>query len=59
MEPTLAALARKYNVEKKICRDCYARLPPKAMNCRKRSCGHSNHLRPKKKPKYWYITDFI
>ncbi|KAM3135598.1 Ubiquitin-60S ribosomal protein L40 [Paramecium bursaria] len=51
MEPTIAAIAKKYNVEKKICRVCYARLPPKAHNCRKRKCGHSNQLRIKKKPK--------
>ena len=51
MEPNAAALAKKYNCEKKICRKCYARLPPKAVNCRKRKCGHSNQLRPKKKPK--------
>ena len=27
----------------------YARLPPRATNCRKRGCGHSNQLRPRKK----------
>lgn len=32
-----------------ICRKCYARLPPRATNCRKRKCGHTNQLRPKKK----------
>ena len=53
MEPTIAAIAKKYNIEKKICRVCYARLPPKASNCRKRKCGHSNKLRVKKKPKDW------
>eukprot|EP00299_Pterocystis_sp_00344_P011082 c5113_g2_i1.p1 GENE.c5113_g2_i1~~c5113_g2_i1.p1 ORF type:complete len:127 (-),score=22.57 c5113_g2_i1:56-436(-) len=51
IEPTLQALARKYNVEKLICRKCYARLPPRASNCRKKKCGHSNELRPKKKLK--------
>lgn len=51
IEPTVAALARKYNADKMICRDCYARLPLKAHNCRKRKCGHSNRLRPKKKLK--------
>jgi len=30
---------------------CYARLPPRATNCRKKSCGHTNQLRPKKKLK--------
>ena len=28
---------------------CYARLPPRATNCRKRKCGHSSELRIKKK----------
>ena len=51
MEPTLVALAQKYNWEKKVCRKCYARLPPRATNCRKKSCGHSNNIRPKKKLK--------
>uniref|UniRef100_A0A915DN38 Ubiquitin-ribosomal protein eL40 fusion protein n=1 Tax=Ditylenchus dipsaci TaxID=166011 RepID=A0A915DN38_9BILA len=32
-------LAWKYNVYKKVCRKCYARLPPNATNCRKRKCG--------------------
>ena len=54
MEPTVAALAKKYNCEKKICRKCYARLPIKATVCRKRKCGHSNQLRLKKKPKEWF-----
>lgn len=49
IEPTLAVLARKYNCDKMICRKCYARLPPKATNCRKKKCGRSNQLRPKKK----------
>ena len=31
---------------------CYARLPPRAHNCRKRKCGHSSNLRPKKKLKW-------
>lgn len=33
-----------------VCR-CYARLHPRAKNCRKKKCGHSNQLRPKKKLK--------
>merc|ERR1712110_625571 len=44
IEPTLQALARKYNCDKKVCRKCYARLPPRASNCRKRKCGHCNQL---------------
>ncbi|KAI9277423.1 ubiquitin-related domain-containing protein [Sporodiniella umbellata] len=51
IEPSLKALASKYNCEKMICRKCYARLPPRATNCRKRKCGHTNQLRPKKKLK--------
>nr|XP_045083824.1 ubiquitin-like [Aegilops tauschii subsp. strangulata] len=27
---------------------CYARLPLRATNCRKKKCGHTNQLRPKK-----------
>ncbi|PWZ57780.1 Ubiquitin-60S ribosomal protein L40-2 [Zea mays] len=31
---------------------CYARLHPRAVNCRKKKCGHSNQvLRAKKKIK--------
>jgi large subunit ribosomal protein L40e len=51
IEPSLAVLARKYNCEKMICRKCYARLHARAVNCRKKKCGHSNALRPKKKLK--------
>ena len=51
IEPALAALARAYKCEKMICRKCYAKLPMKATNCRKRKCGHNADLRPKKKIK--------
>ncbi|KAL3651548.1 hypothetical protein CASFOL_004550 [Castilleja foliolosa] len=51
-EPPLKTLAKKYMVDKMICRKCYARLPPRAVNCRKKKCGHSNQLRPKKKRFY-------
>merc|ERR1711941_157579 len=51
IEPSLQVLARKYNCDKMICRKCYARLPPRATNCRKRKCGHTNKLRIKKKLK--------
>ncbi|KAK2381981.1 ubiquitin-60S ribosomal protein L40 [Trifolium repens] len=50
-EPSLMALARKYNQDKTICRKCYFRLHPRAVNCRKKKCGHNNQLRPKKKIK--------
>ncbi|KAL6038438.1 hypothetical protein STEG23_016144 [Scotinomys teguina] len=43
-------LAKKYNCDKMICLKCYARLHPRAVNCRKK-CGHTNNLRPKKKVK--------
>ena len=33
-----------------VCR-CYARLHPRAVNCRKKKCGHTNQLRVKKKIK--------
>ena len=51
IEPTLQMLARKYNANKLVCRKCYARLPLKAHNCRKKKCGRSNKLRVKKKIK--------
>uniref|UniRef100_A0A7S3UG46 Ubiquitin-like domain-containing protein n=1 Tax=Picocystis salinarum TaxID=88271 RepID=A0A7S3UG46_9CHLO len=53
IEPNLQALARKYNTDKMICRHnkCYARLHPRAVNCRKKKCGHTNQLRVKKKLK--------
>ena len=50
IEPSLRQLAQKYNCDKMICRKCYARLHPRAVNCRKK-CGHTNNLRPKKKVK--------
>ena len=51
IEPTLAALARSYNCDTKVCRKCYARLPLRATNCRKKKCGRTNKLRLKKKIK--------
>ncbi|KAL5719024.1 hypothetical protein ACHQM5_011860 [Ranunculus cassubicifolius] len=48
IEPSLKVLAQKYNQNKMICRKCYARLHVRAVNCRKKKCGHSNQLRPKK-----------
>ena len=49
IEPSLMILARKYNCDKMICRKCYARMHSKASNCRKKKCGHTSQLRPKKK----------
>lgn len=40
-------LARNH-IMVKICRKCYARNSMNAERCRKRSCGHSTNLRPKK-----------
>ena len=37
-DPTLAALAKKSNCDRMICRKCYARLPARAKNCRKKKC---------------------
>merc|ERR1712127_862238 len=51
IEPSLKLLAQKTNADKLICRKCYARLPPRAHNCRKKKCGHTKELRPKKKLK--------
>ena len=51
IDPTLLKLARKNNCNKKICRKCYARLPPRASNCRKKKCGKTNQLRQKKQLK--------
>ena len=48
MDPAFVALVEKKMYSKKICRDCYGTNPPKARNCRKRKCGHSSNLRPKK-----------
>uniref|UniRef100_A0A803MXT3 Large ribosomal subunit protein eL40 domain-containing protein n=1 Tax=Chenopodium quinoa TaxID=63459 RepID=A0A803MXT3_CHEQI len=47
-QPSLLALAQKYNQHKKVCRKCYARLPLRATNCRKKKCGHTNEIRAKK-----------
>jgi len=49
IEPSLQILARKYNQDKLICRKCYARMHPRATNCRKKKCGRTSQLRPKKK----------
>merc|ERR1711984_51566 len=40
IEPSLRILAQKYNCDKMICRKCYARLHPRATNCRKKACVH-------------------
>ena len=50
-DPTLEKLAKSNNCDKMICRKCYARLPLRSKNCRKKKCGHSNDLRIKKKLK--------
>ena len=50
-DPSLHALAKQTNCDKMICRKCYARLPSRAKQCRKKKCGHSTMIRPKKKIK--------
>ncbi|XP_044391556.1 polyubiquitin 11-like isoform X1 [Triticum aestivum] len=54
IEDSLRDLAEDYNVNKKICCKCYARLPLRATNCRKKKCGHSNQLRLKKPWRNFY-----
>mmetsp|Transcript_18545 Transcript_18545/g.33607 ORF Transcript_18545/g.33607 Transcript_18545/m.33607 type:complete len:132 (-) Transcript_18545:179-574(-) len=51
IEASMQELARKYNCKKMVCRKCYARLHPRATNCRKKKCGRTTQLRPKKKLK--------
>merc|ERR1712233_7407 len=51
IDPALMILARKFKQDKLICRKCYARLHPRAPNCRKKKCGHTTDLRAKKKLK--------
>merc|ERR1711907_767368 len=51
IDPALMALARKFKQDKLVCRKCYARLHPRASNCRKKKCGHTTDLRAKKKLK--------
>ncbi|KII71449.1 Ubiquitin-60S ribosomal protein L40 [Thelohanellus kitauei] len=51
IEPSMRVLATDVNCNKKVCRKCYARLPARAENCRKRKCGHCADIRPKKMPK--------
>ncbi|XP_051196832.1 ubiquitin-ribosomal protein eL40z fusion protein [Lolium perenne] len=48
IEPSLRAIAFGYSKDKMICRKCYARLPPRSTNCRKKKCGRSTDLRRKK-----------
>merc|ERR1719174_158159 len=37
MDPAIVELSKKYNHDKKVCRKCYATLPPRATKCRKRA----------------------
>ena len=46
IDPSLTRLAKVYRCNFQICRKCYARLPPKATNCRRCCCSS---LRPKKR----------
>ncbi|KAJ1692303.1 hypothetical protein LUZ63_009001 [Rhynchospora breviuscula] len=45
---SLIKLAQDYTSHKMVCRICYARLHKRAVNCRKKKCGHSNQLRKKR-----------
>ena len=47
--PAQRELAEKYRANKKICRKCFATLPIKAHNCRKKKCGHCANIRIKKR----------
>ena len=52
VDPSLVELARKFNQDKQVCRQCYCRLDAKAVSCRKQHCkAGQNQLRPKKKSK--------
>ena len=50
-DPSLANLAKNANCDKMICRKCYARLPLRSKQCRKKKCGHTKMIRPKKRLK--------
>ena len=47
-EPSLRLLAEKTNLQRRICRKCYARLSARAEQCRHKRCGHCTKIRPKK-----------
>ncbi|XP_047084268.1 polyubiquitin 11-like [Lolium rigidum] len=53
IEPSLRELAMSHNEKKMICRKCYARLPLRSTNCRKKKCGRSSDLRKKKPFRKW------
>lgn len=57
-DPSLASLAKSFNCDKKICRKCYARLPVRALNRRKK-CGHSNDLRKRRFKKIIIIIIYL
>ena len=48
MDPAFIAMVNRRILGKLICRKCYATNSPKAKTCRKRKCGKSGKLRPKK-----------
>ncbi|KAF2870714.1 ubiquitin/ribosomal protein [Massariosphaeria phaeospora] len=52
IEPSLKALASKYvQLRQDDLPQVLRPPPPRAVNCRKKKCGHTNQLRPKKKLK--------
>ncbi|XP_075409047.1 ubiquitin-ribosomal protein eL40 fusion protein-like isoform X1 [Tenrec ecaudatus] len=55
IEPPLRQLAQKYNCDKLICcsvmlafKKCSSTLNVQVLCCRKKKCGHTNNLHPKK-----------
>ena len=38
-DPSLMSIAKTVNCEKMVCRKCYARLPKRATNCRKKNAA--------------------
>ncbi|VDD84891.1 unnamed protein product [Enterobius vermicularis] len=42
INPNLVKIAAKYRWERRICRRCYARLPARATQCRKKKCRSRN-----------------
>ena len=47
----ISACSIMFKLKDQFSRKCYARLHPRATNCRKKACGHTSNIRPKKKLK--------
>ena len=50
-DPSLSALAKTFNCDKMVCRKCYARLPIRATQCRKKKMWSYYYDSGKKKDK--------